>query len=169
MSTISFWAGMVVVIRAEAPMMSARSSSARRTKSSGFTSRPRSWTSKPAALSMVMAMSLPISCTSPLTVPMTMTPRFWVAPPTQQARLDHAHGALHGACRQHQLGQEDLAGGEPVADFAHAGGQGVHQRRGLGAVLQRRGGEFGSLCGVAGLYRADQFVSVLINRPPSSR
>ena len=67
---------MVVVINAEAPMMSACTSSALRMNASALTLAPRSWTSKPATFSIVMAMSLPISCMSPSTVPITTTPFF---------------------------------------------------------------------------------------------
>ena len=109
--------------------------------------------------SMVMAMSLPISWTSPLTVPTTMTPRFTVAAAdSSSARLEHAHGALHGARREHQLGQEDVAGGELVADLAHAGAEPVHDGRHIGALLERRAGQFPGLRGVSVLYRQDELV-----------
>ena len=77
----------------------------------------------------------------------------------QQRRLQHVHGFLHGTCRQHQLGQKDLAGAEAVAHGAHGGGQRVHQPGGVGALLERASGKIGGLGGVALLDRLDEFVN----------
>ena len=71
------WPVMVVVRRAETPTMSAPTSAALSAKRSGGTSTPRSWTSKPAAPSIVATRFVPISWMSPLTVPITTRPRTW--------------------------------------------------------------------------------------------
>ena len=66
--------GMVVVRNAENPTMSGRCSSIAATNFSGATWTPRSITSKPAPSSMMLTRFLPMSCTSPLTVPIRNRP-----------------------------------------------------------------------------------------------
>ena len=66
--------GMVVVRNAEKPTMSGWCSSIAATNFSGATWTPRSMTSKPAPSSMMLTRFLPMSCTSPLTVPIRNLP-----------------------------------------------------------------------------------------------
>jgi hypothetical protein len=72
-------------------------------------------------------MFLPMSCTSPLTVAMTILPLL-VAPVRSFLGFDVGDqvgdGLLHHARRLDHLRQEHLAGAEEVADDVHA----VHQR-----------------------------------------
>src|SRR5262249_53262753 len=63
--------GIVVVRKAEKPTMSGWCSLIFSTNTSGATLTPRSYTVKPAPSSMMLTRFLPMSCTSPLTVPMT--------------------------------------------------------------------------------------------------
>ena len=82
-------------------------------------------------------MFLPMSCTSPLTVAITM-PLACVPPGDFSVRLHEGlqvgHRLLHGAGALHHLGQEHLARAEQVADDLHA----VHQRA-LDDVERARG------------------------------
>ena len=66
--------GIVVVRNAEKPTMSGWCSSIAATNFSGATCTPRSITSKPAPSSMMLTRFLPMSWTSPLTVPMRNLP-----------------------------------------------------------------------------------------------
>src|SRR5260370_288672 len=66
--------GMVVVKTAEKPTMSGWCSLIASMNFSGATCTPRSMTSKPAPSNMMLTRFLPMSCTSPLTVPMTILP-----------------------------------------------------------------------------------------------
>src|SRR5437588_1233106 len=63
--------GIVVVRKAEKPTMSGLCSCTISTNVSGATLTPRSWTVKPAPSSMMLTRFLPMSWTSPLTVPIT--------------------------------------------------------------------------------------------------
>ena len=63
--------GIVVVRKAENPTMSGLCSTIASMNFSGATLTPRSWTVKPAPSSMMLTRFLPMSWTSPLTVPMT--------------------------------------------------------------------------------------------------
>ena len=74
-------------------------------------------------------MFLPMSCTSPLTVAMTILPfdaRIGVAAVVFLLHVGHQIGdrLLHHPRRFHHLRQEHFAGAEQVADDVHA----VHQR-----------------------------------------
>ncbi len=71
------WPTIVVVSRAETPTTLAPTSRTFSTKRSGATSTPRSWTSKPLAVSIIPTRFLPISWMSPLAVPMTTRPTTW--------------------------------------------------------------------------------------------
>ena len=73
-SITSLCCGMVVVMRAQTAMIVARASMAAVTNLDAGTSTPRSITSKPAVLSIVVTMFLPREWMSPLTVPMTTLP-----------------------------------------------------------------------------------------------
>jgi hypothetical protein len=66
--------GIVVVRKAENPTMSGLCSLIADTNFSGATWTPRSITSKPAPSSMMLTRFLPMSCTSPLTVPIRNLP-----------------------------------------------------------------------------------------------
>jgi hypothetical protein len=66
--------GMVVVRKAENPTMSGSCSCTCSTNFSGATFTPRSCTVNPAPSSMMLTRFLPMSWTSPLTVPMTKVP-----------------------------------------------------------------------------------------------
>ncbi len=66
--------GIVVVRNAENPTMSGWCSSMAATNFSGATWTPRSMTSKPAPSSMMLTRFLPMSWTSPLTVPIRNLP-----------------------------------------------------------------------------------------------
>ena len=66
--------GIVVVRNAEKPTTSGECSLICSTKRSGGTLTPRSMTSKPAPSSMMLQRFLPMSCTSPLTVPIRKVP-----------------------------------------------------------------------------------------------
>ena len=66
--------GMVVVRNAEKPTMSGLCSLIASTNFSGATCTPRSMTWKPAPSNMMLTRFLPMSCTSPLTVPITIVP-----------------------------------------------------------------------------------------------
>src|SRR4029077_15670376 len=66
--------GIVVVRKAEKPTISGLCSCTISTNFSGATFTPRSWTVKPAPSSMMLTRFLPMSWTSPLTVPMTNVP-----------------------------------------------------------------------------------------------
>src|SRR5436189_988408 len=66
--------GMVVVRKAEKPTMSGWCSRTASTNFSGATCTPRSMTWNPAPSNMMLTRFLPMSCTSPLTVPMTLFP-----------------------------------------------------------------------------------------------
>src|SRR5215472_8008143 len=66
--------GIVVVKNAEKPTMSGSCSRMASRNFSGATCTPRSITSKPAPSNMMFTRFLPMSCTSPLTVPMTILP-----------------------------------------------------------------------------------------------
>ena len=69
--------GIVVVRNAENPTMSGWCSSILATNVSGATCTPRSITSKPAPSSMMLTRFLPMSWTSPLTVPIRNLPMVW--------------------------------------------------------------------------------------------
>ena len=69
--------GIVVVRNAEKPTMSGWCSSIAETNFSGATWTPRSITSKPAPSSMMLTRFLPMSWTSPLTVPIRNFPTVW--------------------------------------------------------------------------------------------
>ena len=69
--------GMVVVRNAENPTMSGLCSLIASTNFSGATCTPRSMTSNPAPSNMMLTRFLPMSCTSPLTVPITILPIVW--------------------------------------------------------------------------------------------
>ena len=66
--------GIVVVRKAEKPRMSGLCSMTALMNFSGETWTPRSITSNPAPSNMMFTRFLPMSCTSPLTVPMTILP-----------------------------------------------------------------------------------------------
>ena len=66
--------GIVVVRKAEKPTTSGSCSLIWSTNFSGGTLTPRSMTSKPAPSSMMLQRFLPMSCTSPLTVPIRNVP-----------------------------------------------------------------------------------------------
>ena len=66
--------GIVVVRKAEKPTMSGSFSLICSTNFSGGTLTPRSMTTKPAPSSMMLQRFLPMSCTSPLTVPIRNVP-----------------------------------------------------------------------------------------------
>ena len=67
-------------------------------------------------------MFLPMSCTSPLTVAITILPL--LVAPVRSFSFDVGdqvgHRLLHHAGRLDHLGQEHLAGAEEVADHVHA-------------------------------------------------
>ena len=65
-------------------------------------------------------MVLPMSCTSPCTVPMTTVP-FFSAVALGQGRVADLGRAGHGVGREHELGQEHLAALEQVAHLGDAG------------------------------------------------
>ena len=73
-------------------------------------------------------MFLPMSCTSPLTVAMTIRAFHLALPPLGlgllEKRLQVGDGLLHHPGALDHLGQEHLAGAEEIADGVHA----VHQR-----------------------------------------
>jgi hypothetical protein len=71
--------GIVVVRNAEKPTTSGWTRSISSTNFSGATLTPRSTTVKPAPSSMMLQRFLPMSWTSPLTVPMRNVPT-WAAP-----------------------------------------------------------------------------------------
>ena len=89
---------------------------------------PMFTTSKLLHCNTTVTMFLPMSCTSPLTVAITILPLGCVVAGAQFFRLDVGHQMrhrlLHHARRFHHLRQEHLAGAEQVADHVHA----VHQR-----------------------------------------
>ena len=93
---------------------------------------PMLMTSKLLHWSTTVTMFLPMSCTSPLTVAMTILPlALACAAGVDQGALlgldvgqQVGHGLLHHARALHHLRQEHLAGAEQVADRVHAG----HQR-----------------------------------------
>src|SRR5690349_10020362 len=66
--------GMVVVRKAENPTMSGWCSLIASMNFSGATCTPRSMTWNPAPSNMMLTRFLPMSCTSPLTVPITIVP-----------------------------------------------------------------------------------------------
>jgi hypothetical protein len=66
--------GIVVVKNAENPTMSGECSSIAATNFSGATCTPRSITSNPAPSNMMFTKFFPMSCTSPLTVPIKNLP-----------------------------------------------------------------------------------------------
>src|SRR5579862_8315299 len=66
--------GIVVVRNAENPTMSGLYSWTAATNFSGATCTPRSMTWNPAPSNMMLTRFLPMSCTSPLTVPITIVP-----------------------------------------------------------------------------------------------
>ena len=70
--------GIVVVRKAEKPTMSGSFLLISSTNFSGGTFTPRSITVKPAPSSMMLQRFLPMSCTSPLTVPMRNVPTGFV-------------------------------------------------------------------------------------------
>ena len=91
--TTSAMTGMVVVSRAEQPMMPALCSIAAWTKAWGSTSTPRSTTSMPLPSTIIFTRFLPMSCRSPLTVPSTITPRL-SAPSSASRGLSRAAPAF---------------------------------------------------------------------------
>ena len=109
-------------------MMSALSSRAVCRIFCAGTITPRLITSKLLHWSTTPTMFLPMSCTSPFTVAMTILPLASRIAGPRLLRLDERHEVrdrlLHHARRLHHLRQEHLAGAEEVADDVHA----VHQR-----------------------------------------
>ena len=90
-------------------------------KLSTGTSQPTSVTVKPAAQSIEQTMVLPISWMSPATVPATATPRVRAALLGRvEGGLQDGHRGLHGLGPLDQLGQEELAAAEEVADLLDA-------------------------------------------------
>ncbi len=91
------------------------------TKVSTGTSQPTSVTVKPAALSMLQTIVLPISWMSPATVPATATPSERLAPPAaSRAGCKDGDRGLHRLGPLDELGEEELAAGEEVADLLDA-------------------------------------------------
>ncbi len=70
-------------------------------------------------------MFLPMSCTSPLTVAMTILPWARRSPPACFLRLHEGkqpgHGFFHDARAFDHLGQEHFARAKEIAHHAHAG------------------------------------------------
>ena len=117
------------VISPETPIRSAFSSRAVSRICVAGTMTPRSITSKLLQRSTTPTMFLPMSCTSPFTVAVTILPEGFGRPPARALLLlDEGHEMgdrlLHHAGALDHLRQEHLAGAEEVADHVHA----VHQR-----------------------------------------
>ena len=117
------------VISPETPIRSAFSSRAVSRICAAGTMTPRSITSKLLQRSTTPTMFLPMSCTSPLTVAVTIVPEgFGRGPALALFRLDEGHEVgnrlLHDAGALDHLRQEHLASAEQVADHVHA----VHER-----------------------------------------
>ena len=111
----SFMYIMVVVIRAETPMMSASSSSASLMMVATFTSRPRSTTSKPAVESRMRKMFLPMSWTSPCTVATTALPaRFSAALSAGIAFSSTAMPAFIASAASIMSGRKRLPSSKPL-------------------------------------------------------
>ena len=75
-------------------------------------------TSKPPPSSMAATMFLPMSCRSPLTVPMTTRPA-GSAPLGGQQRPQQFERALHGARGEQQFGDEVFLALEAPSDLVH--------------------------------------------------
>ena len=120
--------GIVVVRNAEKPTMSGWCSSIASTNFSGGTCTPRSITSKPAPSSMMLTRFLPMSWTSPLTVPIRNLPIVSHAGLGEQ-RAQHLHRAGHRAAGDQHLGHEEVAALEPGADLLERGDQRVEEQR----------------------------------------
>ena len=84
------------------------------TNFSGATCTPRSMTWKPAPSNMMLTRFLPMSCTSPLTVPITIVPIVCGAGLGQQ-RAQDLQRAGHRLAGDEHLGHEEVAALEPGA------------------------------------------------------
>ncbi len=81
---------------------------------------PRSMTSKPPPSSSEATRFLPMSCKSPLTVPMATRPT-GLSPRAMKQRADEFEGGLHGPGGDEQFGHEILVGLKAAADLVHRG------------------------------------------------
>ena len=136
---VDFIMGMVVESRADRPRSPGRCSCTAAAKALGATSWPRSMTSKPAPCSMIPTSFLPMSCTSPFTVPSTILPR---ASAPQQVRAQHLDARVHGPGGHDDLRHEELPRLEVHAHQLHARHQaGVQHRRRVQALFQALPGQ----------------------------
>ena len=119
--------GIVVVRNAEKPTMSGWCSSIAATNFSGATWTPRSITSKPAPSSMMLTRFLPMSCTSPLTVPIRNLP-IVSTPVSASSGRSTLHRAGHRPAGDQHLGDEEVAALEPGADLLQRGDQRVEEQ-----------------------------------------
>ena len=120
--------GIVVVRNAEKPTMSGLCSWIAATNFSGATCTPRSMTSNPAPSNMMLTRFLPMSCTSPLTVPITIFPIVCGAGLGQQ-RAQDLQRAGHRLARDEHLGHEEVAALEPGAHLFQRRDQRLVQQR----------------------------------------
>ena len=81
----------------------------------------------PAPSSMMLHRFLPMSWTSPLTVPIRNVPTCW-RPPLGQQRAQDVQRSLHGARGDQHLGHEVVAALEAGADLLQRGDEGVEQQ-----------------------------------------
>ena len=140
---------MVVVNRADTAMMWALLSLAWATNFSGATSTPRSTTSKPPPSSMAATSPLPISCRSPLTVPITTRP-VGSTPLRGQLRTQQFQRPFHGPRGNQQFRHEVLVAFETPPDFVHGGNHlfGHHLLR-IDARIQSRLGDLDGHFGIS--------------------
>ena len=149
--------GIVVVRKAEKPTTSGLCSSICSTNRSGGTLTPRSMTVKPAPSSMMLQRFLPMSWTSPLTVPIRNVPTC-AAPGLGQQRAQDVERALHRARRDQHLGHEVVAALEARADLLERRDQRVVQHplglEAVGETVARRPGARPARCRRASRRRA---------------
>ena len=86
------------------------------TNFSGATCTPRSMTWKPAPSNMMLTRFLPMSCTSPLTVPITIVP-IVCDPGLGQQRAQDLQRPGHGLAGDEHLGHEEVTPLEPGPDL----------------------------------------------------
>src|SRR6266571_3520630 len=111
-SMVVFIAGIVVVKSADIATIVASLSLMLAINFSGETLTPKSITSNPPPSSSEATRFLPMSCKSPLTVPI----------PTRRQKLaNQLEGRLHRPGGNEQLGNEILIALEPASHFIHGG------------------------------------------------
>jgi hypothetical protein len=117
-------AGMVVVSKADRAMMRALFSFAAFTNWSLSTSTPKSTTSNPAPSIIMATRFFPMSCMSPLIVPITTVPMLLFRPADKRGLEDLKTG-LHDLSGHEHLGDEKFTRAEPFADHIHGPNQTV--------------------------------------------